>query len=128
MSITRTNQARSLDHFQPEESDDPQVQKRRRAHLDQIDYAAYAANKEVLAQMLGTVDAAHFQRLAVSVSHARGQWLGEAIRLSHAPSLAPAEAQKLAALRTLYEELSEAYEGLRRLIERGHVHYRAPAH
>jgi hypothetical protein len=128
MSITRTNSSRQLDHFQPEDSDDPQVQKRRRAHLEQIDYAAYAANKEVLAHMLGTADAAHFQRLAVSAAHARGQWLGEALRLSHSPAISPAEGAKLAALRALYDELTEAYEGLRRLVERGHIHYRTPSH
>ena len=125
MSITRTNSGRQQDHFQPDDSDDPQLQKRRRAHLEQIDYAAYAANKELLAQVLGPVDRNHFQRLAVTAAHARGQWLAEAVRLSHSPSMSPTEGLRLQQLRALYEELTEAYEGLRRLVERGHVTYRA---
>src|SRR4051794_13764149 len=125
MSTTRTSNTRRLDHFEPEDSDDPQVQKRRRGQLEQIDYSAYAANREVLGHMLGTADAAAFQRLAVAAAHARGMWLSEAVRLSHAlHGLPPAEIVKLAQLRTAYEELTEAYEGLRRLVERGHVAFR----
>ena len=40
-------------------------------------------------------------------------------------ALGPAEAQKLAGMRAAYEELSEAYEGLRRMVERGYLPYRA---
>lgn len=126
MSTTRTNSTRRLDHFEPEDNDDPQVQKKRRGHLEQIDYSAYAANREVLGHMLGAADAASFQRLAVAASHARGMWLAEALRLSHSLSgLSPTEAGKLVHLRSVYEELTEAYEGLRRLVERGHVAFRA---
>ena len=126
MSITRTNSVRRLDHFEPEDSDDPQVQKRRRGQLEQIDYAAYAANKEVLNHMLGAVDAAAFQRLAVAAAHARGMWLAESLRLSQAlHSLPPSDVGRLAQMRAAYEELTEAYEGLRRLVERGHVSFRA---
>ncbi len=125
MSTTRTSNTRRLDHFEPEDNDDPQVQKRRRGQLEQIDYSAYAANREVLTHMLGALDAAGFQRLAVAASHARGLWLSEALRLSHSlQGLSPADSAKLVHLRTVYEELTEAYEGLRRLVERGHVTFR----
>jgi hypothetical protein len=33
--------------------------------------------------------------------------------------------QQIATLRTAYEELTEAYNGLRRLVERGYLPYRA---
>ena len=125
MSTTRTSNTRRLDHFEPEENDDPQTQKKRRGQLEQIDYSAYAANREVLGHMLGAADAASFQRLAVAASHASGMWLAEALRLSHSlQGLSPAEAAKLVHLRTVYDELAEAYEGLRRLVERGHVAFR----
>lgn len=125
MSIMRTNSTRRLDHFEPEDNDDPQVQKKRRGQLEQIDYSAYAANREVLSHMLGAADAAGFQRLAVAAAHARGMWLAESLRLSHSlQGLSPAEIAKLAHLRNAYVELTEAYEGLRRLVERGHVPYR----
>ena len=37
-----------------------------------------------------------------------------------------AEVQRLAGLRAAFDELAEAYEALRRVVERGHVTYRAP--
>ena len=128
MSSIRTNSVRriGLDHFEPEADSDPAAQRRLRGHLEQIDYAAYAANTAVLAQAVGPLDAAAFQRLAVAAAQARASWLKEALRISntgHAPT--PPQAERLAELRLIYDELTEAYEGLRRMVERGYVPYRA---
>ena len=69
MSVTRTsNVRRSHDHFEPDGSLDPQAQKRLRGHIEQIDYTAYASNREVIGQMLGQADAAKFQKLAVAAA------------------------------------------------------------
>ena len=126
-SIRTQSYRRSLDHFEPEEDSDPQAQRRLRGQLEQIDYIAFAANREVLGAMLGAAEAGKFQRLAVAASHARARWLGQALALSEkGPTVSAAEAQALAGLRTAFEELAEAYEGLRRLVERSHIAYRAP--
>ena len=50
----------------------------------------------------------------------------EALRIpnpAHAPP--PPQAERLAELRLIFDELTEAYEGLRRMVERGYVPYRA---
>ena len=128
MSSIRTQSYRrsALDHFEPEEDSDPQAQRRLRGQLEQIDYIAFAANREVLGAMLGAADANKFQRLAVAASHARARWLAEALALGEkGPAVSAAEAERLAGLRAAFEELGEAYEGLRRLIERGHISYQA---
>ena len=125
MSVTRTsNLRRTSDHFEPEAALDPQAQRRLRGHIEQIDYTAYASNREVIGQVLGQADMARFQKLAVATALARGQWIAAALAMTEAAQpLTPGEAARLAALRAAYEELTEAYEGLRRLVERGYLSF-----
>ena len=72
--------------------------------------------------MLVGVDAGTFQRLAVMTATARGKWAAEALRLSESGSpVTPDQAARLTAHRTAYEELAEAYEAMRRMVERGYL-------
>ena len=112
---------RYSDHFEPQDID-PQEQRRLRGLLEQIDYAAYVANKEVIAQTLGGLDAASLQKLAVMTASARARWAAEALRLAHSGSpVTVDQTARLTAARTAFEELVEAYEALRRMVERGYV-------
>jgi len=126
MSVIRTSNTRRLgDHFEPEIAD-PMVQKRLRGHLEQIDYTAYAANVAAVPAVVGEADPARFQRLAVAAAQARALWVAEALTISETVggALSATQTAKLMGLRTAYEELSEAYEGLRRMVERGYVTFR----
>ena len=129
MSIIKTNTAyRGSDHFEPEQSLDAAEQRRLRGALEQIDYTAFAANQAVLAQIPGALDLKTVQRLAVAVAHARAQWVKAAIDAAesgHAPSRS--EIDTLADRRHAFEELREAYEGIRRMIERGYIGYKPNA-
>ena len=127
MSSVRTNSYRRTgqDHFEPQESSDPADQRKLRGHLEQIDYTAFAANREVIGQVLGQTDPSNFQRLGAAAAMARARWIAEAISLSEAShALSPDGAERLARLRAAYEELAEAYEGMRRMVERGYLTYR----
>ena len=101
MSVTRTsNVRRTSDHFEPEAGLDPQAQRRLRGHIEQIDYTAYASNREVIGQVLGQADLARFQKLAVAAALARGQWIAAALAMTEAAQpLTPGEAARLAGLR-----------------------------
>ena len=126
MSSIRTNTMRrvSLDHFEPDLSDDPQAQKRLRATLEQIDYTAFACNREIVGQTVGPIDTHRMQRLAVSVAAARAAWIKETLAMSDiGHQLAPHQVEKVAQLRTAFEELAEAYQAVRRAIERGYLSY-----
>lgn len=127
MSFTMTSTVRKVsEHFEPEAALDPQQQRALRGHLEQIDFAAFAANREIVAKTLGNADLDQFQRLAVAAAHARTRWLSASIALSRkADTPTPQDVQQVAHLRTAYEELTEAYNGLRRLVERGYLPYRA---
>ena len=127
MSMTRTSMTRSpLDHFEPQETTDPAAQRKLRGQLEQIDYAGFAANKEAIARVIGHASAGQFQRLAVTAAQARAHWAAEALALAdagHPPS--PAEIAKLNELHAAFDAVSEAYEGLRRMVERGYLVYDA---
>ena len=129
MSATRTFSATKYapDHFQPEDTD-PQTQRKVRGLLEQIDYTAFASNKAVIGHVLGELDQARLQKLAIASATARAKWVSEALALADAgPGEALAQAGKLAQLRTAYIELTEAYEGLRRMVERGYLAYKPTA-
>ena len=129
MSSIMTASYRSRrDHFEPSDTD-PQEQRRLRGHLEQIDYTTFVSNREVIPQMLGLgtnhADPSAFQRLAVAAATARARWIAEALRLTETGvAVADPDVQRLAGMRAAYEELSEAYEGLRRMVERGYLPYR----
>jgi len=120
-TIQTSSYRRQRDHFEPQDTD-PQEQRRLRGLLEQIDYSAFVANREVISQMLPGLDAGTFQRLAVLTATARAKWVSESLRLSEsgAPST-PDQIARLTSARTGYEELAEAYEGLRRMVERGYA-------
>lgn len=116
---------RTLDHFEPEAELDPLAQRKLRGHLEQIDYAAYAANREVVAKGLGHTNLDRFKHLAVAAAHARAKWVSAAVTMTEASTqLTPDQISNLATLRRGFEELSEAYEAMRRMVERGYLPFR----
>ena len=120
-TIQTSSYRRPRDHFEPQDID-PQEQRRLRGLLEQIDYSTFVANREVIGQMLPKLDASMFQKLAVLTATARAKWVTESLRQSEsgAPST-PDQIARLASARSAYEELAEAYEGLRRMVERGYA-------
>jgi hypothetical protein len=127
MSSTVTSSfRRSHDHFEPQDAD-PQTQRRLRGHLEQIDYTAFASNQAVIAQVVGKSDAGKFQRLAVAAAMARSRWVAEAVAMTESgASITPEQTARLATLRAAFEELSEVYEAMRRMVERGYLSYSNP--
>lgn len=125
MAIMTSSTRRTGDHFEPSDVD-PQVQRRLRGYLEQIDYTAFASNKAVLGATIPHADAERFQRLAVAAATARAKWVAEAASMTEAgASLSEAQIARLAHLRSAYDELSAVYEATRRMVERGYIPYRA---
>ena len=127
MSSRMTNSRRALvDHFEPEDLTDPKAQKQLRGQLEQIDYTAYAANKEVLAAAIGRADAMKFAHLGLAAAQARGRWASLALAATEGGrSPSAQQIEEIQRLRMAYEELSEAYGALRRMVERGYLSYAA---
>ena len=112
------------EHFKPSLVSDPQEQRRLHAHLEKIDLATFEANRVVLARTVGRLEAAHIKRLASMAAVARANWVNEALALSEAGgTLSEEQVKHLALLRESFEELSDAYEAMRRMVERGYLCY-----
>lgn len=112
------------DHFEPNDPGDHKAQRHLRGSLEQIDYMAYAANREVLNAKLGETGPEAFQKVAVVAAQARARWAAAAIS-STASGGIPSHEQiaELSRLRSAYEELTEAYDAMRRMVERGYLSY-----
>jgi hypothetical protein len=116
----------SNDHFQPDQSLDPHAQRALRGKLEQIDYIAYLSNREIIEHTLGAIDPQKIQRMAVATAHARAHWAALALSITEGPLTTNAQVEALAQARTAYEELASAYDGLRRMVERGYLAYQTP--
>ncbi len=125
MSMTRTNSLRRTgDHFEPHDHADPKTQRQLRGQLEQIDYTAYDANKKVLAATLGGADPQKFQRLGLATAQCRARWVAAALAATEGAAVPTVEQiDKLSHLRSAYEELAEAYDAMRRMVERGYLSY-----
>lgn len=124
MATMTSSTRRTGDHFEPTDVD-PQVQRRLRGYLEQIDYTAYASNKAVLGATFPKVEGAQFQRLAVAAATARAKWVSEAAQMAEGgATLSEGQLARLAHLRLTYEELTAVYEATRRMVERGYIAYK----
>jgi tryptophanase len=110
------------DHFEPSESNDPKTQRQLHATLEQIDYTAYAANRREVADSLGKVDTAQLEKLANAAARARCKWIAAALSISSGSNQPNMEQIKtLSELRNTYDELTLAYDAVRRLVERSYL-------
>jgi hypothetical protein len=122
--VISSTRSRGADHFEPEAALDPHEQRKLPGYLGQIDYAAFAANQEVVAKTLGQVDLGKFQRLATAAAHARAQWVAAAVAMTEAGAVPTAQQiEALTALHRAFDELADVYEAMRRMVERGYLGY-----
>ena len=127
MSRVTVSKRTASDHFEPDEDIDPKAQRQLRGHLEQIDYAAYAANRRVLSSTVVSIDAEKLQKLAAAAALARTRWVVAGLAAAEAdPFPNTQQIKTLADLREAYAELTEVYEGLRRMVERGYLSYVGP--
>lgn len=129
MTLIPTASTRRVnDHFEPEAQLSPQEQRALRGHLEQIDYAAFAANREVMSNGQQAADITTFEKLAISAALARRRWVDTALALTRDPhALSREEVDRLTVQRQAWEELSEVYEAMRRMVERGYLPYKPKA-
>lgn len=122
--VITSTRTRGADHFEPEAALDPQEQRKLPGYLGQIDYAAFAANQEVVAKALGHVDLGKFQRLATAAARARAQWVAAALAMTESATAPSADQiDDLTALHRAFDELADVYEAMRRMVERGYLRY-----
>ena len=123
-TVSSVSRPRGHDHFVPEAALDPETQRKMRGYLEHIDYATYAANRDVLGKALSKTDSAAFEKLATAAACARAEWIATAIAITQKGGTPSGDdIARMGAKRHAFEELSEAYEALRRAVERGYLRY-----
>lgn len=123
-SIVANGVSSRSERFEPEPVLEPAEQRKLRGHLEQIDYAAFAANRAVVGQTIGRTELAKFERLAIAAAHARARWVMAATAMTESSgSLTHDQVTQLSLLRRTFEELTEAYDAMRRMVERGYLGY-----
>ena len=112
------------EHFQPDAAIDHKEQRQIHGKLEKIDYIAYKANRATLGARLVSVTESKFEKLATAAAEARFQWISTALNFADENAVLSEEQIKtLTSLRVTYDELTEAYSALRRMVERSYVHF-----
>lgn len=129
MAMKMTQSVRRVsDRFEPDLVQDPAEARKLRGYLEQIDYTVFAANQAVMKKTIHHISIEDFQNLALSASQARSAWVDAAMSVTRTRGpLGADEVERLALLRTAYEELSEAYDAMRRMVERGYLQFQPAA-
>jgi hypothetical protein len=97
-------------------------QKRRHEWLrlkEELELAVVHANREALARLAIGRDT--LLRVAVTAAELRAEHLCKAVALGSVRHPSPAQVEEVGAARRAFEEVSEAFEALERVIERGYV-------
>jgi hypothetical protein len=110
------------EHFHPDDTD-PADLRRLRGILEQIDYTTFACNREVISKVIGRPGPKAFQALALATAQARAGWVAAGLAAAQTSPVSPEAVQELSRLRQAFEELREAYDAARRLVERGYLAY-----
>jgi hypothetical protein len=110
------------EHFHPDDTD-PAKQRRLRGLLEQIDYTTFACNREVIGKLIGRVGPKAFQTLALATAQARAAWVAAALAAAQVQPTSPEAVRELTRLRQAFEELRDAYDAARRMVERGYLAY-----
>ena len=109
------------DHYPPKDIDS-QEERHLRGQLELIDYTTDVANREIISSILVKFTTADFEKMAARTAQARARWIVESLRIPLTVSTATTDdITRLAAARMAYEEMAKAYEGMRRMLERGYL-------
>jgi hypothetical protein len=94
-----------------------------RRFLDELEHGIRMVNREIIHEKLPEITKDHFLKFAVLTSRVRASYLAAAFELVETNSSGPSEdvLRELKIKREMYEEAVEAFESLKRAIERGYV-------
>ena len=94
-----------------------------RRFLDELEHGIRMVNREIIHEKIPEITKDHFLKFAVLTSRVRASYLGAVFELVESGANVPDDKAfaSLKAKREQYEEAVEAFESLKRAIERGYV-------
>jgi len=91
--------------------------------LDELEHGIRMVNREIIHEVIPEITKDHFLKFAVLTGRVRSVYLAAAFELVESGATVPDEEvlHALKVKREMYEEAVEAFESLKRAIERGYV-------
>jgi hypothetical protein len=121
MRILGYSKNEKVDHLVSKDMLDRESQRKLQKFLEEIEMAIFSANREVMKKAVPELTRESFMAFAVRVAEARARYLKVALELSTNANPAPEDISRLKAAREANDELVQAFEATKRVIERGYT-------
>ena len=110
-----------VDHLVSKDMLDRDSQRKLQKFLEEIEMAIFSANREVLKKSVPELTREAFMAFAVRVAEARARYLKIALELAGKNNPSAEDIAHLKAAREANDELVQAFEATKRVIERGYT-------
>lgn len=121
MKIIGYGKDNKVDHLVTKEMLDRESHRKLQKFLEEIEMGIFSANREVMKKAVPELTRDSFMAFAVRVAEARARYLKVALELSAANNPTPEDIARLKAAREANDELVQAFEATKRVIERGYT-------
>lgn len=110
-----------VDHLVSKDMLDRESQRKLQKFLEEVEMAIFSANREVLKKSVPELTREAFMAFAVRVAESRARYLKIALELSAKSNPTAEDIAGLKAAREANDELMQAFEATKRVIERGYT-------
>lgn len=121
MKIIGYGKTDKVDHLVSKDMLDRDSARKLHKFLEEIEMGIFSANREVIRKAVPELTRESFMAFAVRVAEARARYIKAALELSAKANPAPEEIAGLKAAREANDELVQAFEATKRVIERGYT-------
>ena len=121
MRIIGYGKTDKVDHLVSKDMLDRESARKLQKFLEEIEMGIFSANREVIRKAVPELTRESFMAFAVRVAEARARYLKAALELSAKPNPAAEDIAHLKAAREASDELVQAFEATKRVIERGYT-------
>ncbi|WP_341899253.1 hypothetical protein [Ferrovibrio terrae] len=110
-----------VDHLVSKEMLDRESTRKLQKFLEEVEMGIFSANREVMKKAVPELTRDSFMAFAVRVAEARARYLKIALELAAIANPSAADIGRLKAAREANDELVQAFEATKRVIERGYT-------
>lgn len=121
MKILGYGKSDKVDHLVSKEMLDRESARKLQKFLEETEMAIFSANREVIRKAVPELTRESFMAFAVRVAEARARYIKAALDLSARQNPTPEDIAALKAAREANDELVQAFEATKRVIERGYT-------
>ncbi|WP_341913081.1 hypothetical protein [Ferrovibrio terrae] len=121
MRILGYGKTEKVDHLVSKEMLDRESARKLQKFLEEVEMAIFSANREVMKKAVPELTRDSFMAFAVRVAEARARYLKIALELATITNPSADDIGRLKAAREANDELVQAFEATKRVIERGYT-------